>query len=514
MRDLMKIIKDILDKLPDTAYNEDDEYLEITSQLTGNEINEILNINYDELFALLKKAVTIHINTSEISGRNKSFNTITYNKEKLDTYTERLERYTDTNFEFKISIDKNKFLKKRNHNISNGKSYLFFFEDKLKSWLNDISYSELCRYFSKDNWILLLENEIDLSNSYFKILGGNNLDQLEIKSNGDTKNLSYKIEKQKENCYYSSLSNLPPDIFYFFDKSLTNDLEKWLINYFNKIVLKTIFIFIANRLEEREGKKFIVIEGYKIIKINIDKIDKLDIAADDIKIAMDLYNWIYDVKIPDRIEIVRNVITRNSSLSKTENIFEKFLNNIENIYNSSRSIFKTYIQDKMRVYFEERNNIELQIYDRIKDLDSEIKELMKVLTSNILGVVGAIITVLLSYLTRNIPVNFIKLIMVGSGIFIVFNTLYHSIYIWGNRKHIIYTYENFKDHCKSILDEDEINKITGENNDDRSIMDKKNMMFNAYFWINIFLSIIFSISLICYGINLDMLLELLKFSLQ
>ncbi|PUU87814.1 hypothetical protein, partial [Halanaerobium sp.] len=189
MRDLMKIIKDILDKLPDTAYNEDDEYLEITSQLTGNEINEILNINYDELFALLKKAVTIHINTSEISGRNKSFNTITYNKEKLDTYTERLERYTDTNFEFKISIDKNKFLKKRNHNISNGKSYLFFFEDKLKSWLNDISYSELCRYFSKDNWILLLENEIDLSNSYFKILGGNNLDQLEIKSNGDTKNL-------------------------------------------------------------------------------------------------------------------------------------------------------------------------------------------------------------------------------------------------------------------------------------------------------------------------------------
>jgi len=306
----MKIIKDILNELPDTAYNEDDEYLEVTSQLTGDEINEILNVNYDELFAILKNAVTIYIYSDEVSGRNKSFNTVTYNKEELDTYTERFERYKDKNFEFKISIDKNKFLKKRNHNISNGKSYLFFFEDKLKSWLNDISYSELSRYFSKDNWILLLENEIDLSNNYFKILGGNNLDKLEIKTNGDTKNLCYKIEKQKENCYYSSLSNLPPDIFYFSDKSLNNDLEKWLINYFNKIVLKTIFIFIANRLEEREGKKFIVIEGYKIIKTNIDEIDKLDIAADDIKIAMDLYDWIYDVKIPDRIEIVRNVITR------------------------------------------------------------------------------------------------------------------------------------------------------------------------------------------------------------
>jgi len=167
----------------------------------------------------------------------------------------------------------------------------------------------------------------------------------------------------------------------------------------------------------------------------------------------------------------------------------------------------------MRAYFEERNNIELQIYDRIKDLDSEIKQLMKVLTSNILGVVGVIITVLLSYMTRNIPVSFIKLIMVGSGIFIIFNTLYHSIYIWGNREHIIYTYENFKNHCKSILYEDEIKKITGENNDDRSIMDKKNAMFNAYFWTNIFLSIVFSISLIHYGVNLDMLLELLNFSL-
>lgn len=513
MRDLMKIIKDILDELPDTAYNEDDEYLEIISQLTGDEINEILNVNYDELFSILKNAVTIYIYSDEVSGRNKSFNNVTYNKEELNTYTERFERYKDKNFEFKIDIDKNKFLKIRNYNISNGKNYLFFFGDELKNWLNDISYSELYKYFSKDNWILLLENEIDLSNNYFKILGGNNLDELEIKANGDTKNLSYKIEKQKENCYYSSLSNLPPDIFYFSDKNLNNDLEKWLINYFNKIVLKTIFIFIANRLEEREGKKFIIIEGYKIIKTNLDKIDKLDIAADDIKIVMDLYNWIYDVKIPDRIEIVRNVITRNSSLSKTENIFEKFLNNIENIYNSSRSIFKTYIQDKMRAYFEERNNIELQIYDRIKDLDSEIKQLMKVLTSNILGVVGAIITVLLSYMTRNIPINFIKIIMFGSGIFIVFNTLYHSIYIWGNRQHIIYTYKNFKNHCKSILYKDEIKKITGENNDDRSIMDKKNAMFNAYFWINIFVSIIFSITLIYYGFNLDMLLELLKFSL-
>ncbi|MFW5794784.1 MAG: hypothetical protein ACOCV1_04795 [Bacillota bacterium] len=511
MRDLMKIIKDILDELPDTAYSEDDEYLEITSQLTGYEVNEILNINYDELFAILKRDVTIHVNSVEISGRNKSFNASNYNKEELDTYTERLERYTDTNFEFKISINKNKFLKKRNYNISNGKSYLFFFEDKLKSWLNDISYSELCKYFSKDNLILLLENEIDLSNNYFKILGKNKLDDLEITTNGDTKKLSYKIEKQKENCYYSSLSNLPPDIFYFSDKSINNDLEKWLINYFNKIVLKTIFIFIANRLEERDGKKFIVIEGYKIIKINIDEIDKLDISAEDIKIAMDLYDWIYDVKIPDRIEIVRNVITRNSSLSKTENIFEKFLDNIENIYNSSRSIFRTYIQDKMRAYFEERNNIELQIYDRIKDLDNEIKQLMKVLTSNILGVVGVVITVLVSYMAKEIPVRFIKLIMVGSGIFIVFNTLYHSIYIWGNREHIIYTYENFKNHCKSILHEDEIKKITGKNNADRSIMDKKNVMFNAYFWINIFLSIVFSISLIHYGINLDMLLKLLNF---
>lgn len=511
MRNLMKIINDILDKLPDTTYSEDGEYLEITSQLTGDEVNEILNINYEELFAILKKAVAIHVNSDEISGENNSFNTSNYNKEELDAYTKHLERYADKNFEFKINIDKNKFLKKRNYDISSGNSYLFFFGDELKNWLNDISYSKLCKYFSKDNWILLLENEIDLSNNYFKILGRNNLKDLEIKSNGDTKNLSYKIEKQKENCYYSSLSNLPPDIFYFSDKSLNNNLEKWLINYFNKIVLKTIFIFIANRLEEREGKKFIVIEGYKIIKTNIDKIDKLDIAADDIKIAMDLYDWIYDVKIPDRIEIARNVITRNSSLSKTKNIFEEFLNNIENTYNSSRSIFKTYIQDKMRAYFEERNNIELQIYDRMKDLDSEIKQLMKVLTSNILGVVGAIITVLLSYMTRNIPASFIKFIMFGSGIFIVFNTLYHSIYIWGNRGHIIYTYENFKNHCKSILYEDEIKKIAGENNDGKSIMDKKNAMFNAYFGINIFVSAVFSILLIYYGVNLDILLELLNF---
>jgi hypothetical protein len=512
VRNIFSFIKKIIAELPNTTYNEDENYLELINKLTGKEINKILNIDYEELFAIIGNFVTIHVSSEEISGRNNSFDGNSFSKEDIKNYVEQLENYPKNKFEIKINIDKNKILQAKYNNIENKKIYLFFFKDKLKEWLEKINYIDLNKYFSKNNIILLLGDNINLSNKYFEIIGGKSLNDFEIETKEERKNLNYKIKKQKENCYYSLLSNLPPDIFYFSDTSFNNGIENWLIDYFNNTVLKLIFIFIANRIEKREEKYFIVIEGYKILKINMDKIDDMNIDLNIIKTSIDLYNWIYDVKVPDRIEIVRNVITRNLNSTKSNNLFEVFLNQVENIYNSSRSIFKTYIQDKMKAYFEERNNIELQVYDRIKDLDNEIKQLMKVLSNNILGVVGAILTVLLAYVTKNIPVGLIRIIMIASGIFIIINTIYYSIYIWKNRKHINDTYENFINHCKSILYENEIEKITGKDNEGNSIMDDKNKMFNWYFWINIFITAILAILLVYYGCNFELVVEVFNFT--
>lgn len=512
MRNIFHFIKNIFIELPKTTYNEDDDYFELNNQLYGEEINKILKINYEELFSIIGNFVTIHVSSEEITGRNKSFNGNSYNKEDIKDYVEQLENYPKKEFKIKISIDKNKILQEKYNNIENKKIYLFFFKDKLKEWLEKINYIDLNKYFSKDNIIILLEEDVNLSNEYFEIIGGKALNDFEITTKEERKNINYKIKKQKENCYYSLLSNFPPDIFYFSDTSFNNDIENWLIDYFNNIVLKLIFIFIANRIEEREEKYFIVIEGYKILKINMDKIDDINIDFNSLKTSIDLYNWIYDVKVPDRMEIVRNVITRNLYSSKSDNLFEVFINQVENIYNSSRSIFKTYIQDKMRAYFEERNNIELQVYDRIKDLDNEIKQLMKVLSNNVFGVVGAILTVILAYVTKNIPVGLIRLIMITSGIFIIINTIYYSIYIWKNRKHINDTYENFINHCKSILYENEIDKITGKVGEGKSIMEEKNKMFNWYFWINIFVAAFLAIFLIYYSCNFEIIVEVFNFT--
>jgi hypothetical protein len=146
MRNIFNFIKNIFAELPNTAYNEDADYLELNNQLSGEEINKILKIDYEKLFSIIGNFVTIHVSSEEISGRNNSFDGNSFDgnsfdgnsfdNEDIKNYVYQLENYPENEFEIKISIDKNKILQAKYNNIENKTIHLFFFRDKLKEMKN------------------------------------------------------------------------------------------------------------------------------------------------------------------------------------------------------------------------------------------------------------------------------------------------------------------------------------------------------------------------------------------
>ncbi|MFW6015482.1 MAG: hypothetical protein ACOCRK_03530 [bacterium] len=511
MKELVDQLNKIIDVFPEYNINEDKEFIQLTYQFEKESLDKILEIEFINLFSVIGNFISVYLKSIDKDGINFDFNGESYNEHDLKTHLEGIQNnYSDIIIELEINIDKTKIIEQNKDLWPAKEVYLFFYAKYLQEWLNQIEYYNLNSFFSDNNLIIILDGDTFITNDYFKIIGGKYLNDFKFEKISSSDNLNTRIKNHKQFCYTNVLSNLPPDIFYFesnVEKQESNN--QWIISYFNMIVLKSVLIFLANRIDE--PSKEAIIDGYKKIKINIDNIDNITIENNKVAQVMELYNWVYDEKVSDRMEIIRNVLTRNLCSEFHGNIFELFLKRIEEIYSSARSIFKTYIQDKMKVYFEERSKIEVQVYDRLKDLDTEIKQLMRLFNNNIFGVIGAIITVLAGYLTQNVPLLFIRFIIFASAGFILINTTYYSYYSYKSKNHITATYNSFIEHCKSILFEKEVNRIIGEINGKKSVMTEKKKMFCIYFWANVIISVILGGLLIYTAYNIELVIEVFNF---
>ena len=222
--------------------------------------------------------------------------------------------------------------------------------------------------------------------------------------NGTLLDIIHIINKRNELCMWvSGTQELSPDyLFINFDTPdfiFDLNIQKQII----KITADLIFPFLSNYTTSVNGKYLCTINGNKRIEFMI----LTDINSYNLDAYMNLYKmykWIYENYSFDKINIFRNVLSILISAKRGEacpdNTYNIILSNAEWLKNSVEDNFQKFLAGNVNEYFKEKNNILQSIKENITNTNNQITEITKVLSSNLLSLIGIIIAGVVVYIAK------------------------------------------------------------------------------------------------------------------
>lgn len=365
---------------------------------------------------------------------------------------------------------------------------IFANENKLMSKIKNLTLKEIENNFFLMNRkliVYLLEGDLKLKNRNISISNINFEESIQC---DETEEIERELKILEENCYCDEVINkITPK---FFDFKYKDDFEfSELKEYFEglKSLLATIFLFNSTKPGERNKIKSKIVSK-KRIDIEIDE----PIFFEGNKV-FELYKWAYEEnKNKEKIEMIRELISVYMNSEKETDSYEEFLRLSGRIYKATKEMYKIYIRNDVKSYFEQINKIKEKAKKNQEEVLNSIQAIIDSMNKNFLTTLGTIIAAainLKNYQNRKVY----ALIISGYIAFIIINNFYYLKFYKYKVELVEEQFEkNYKEIENIALESDLPNRK--EFNDIKS-------KFDSYFWLNIIISvflIILSILSICF----------------
>ena len=435
--------------------------------------------------------------TIEISRKNtqiaddfiKLDNIIDYDKDtkvEIDGYS-----YPENRDKIKNNIDpgveyilKFKILKPESQDVL---IRIFKNEIKLMNKIKNLTLKEIENNFfpvNKKLIVYLLEGDLNLKNRNISISNINFVENIQW---DETEEIDRELRILEENCYCDEIVNKITPKYFNFEYEDNFEFTE-LKEYFEglKSLISTIFLFNSTKLEEEKIKSKIV--SKKRIDIEIEK----PIFFEENKV-FELYKWVYEEnKNKEKIEMVRELISVYMNSEKETDSYEEFLRLSGRIYKATKEMYKIYIRNDVKSYFEQINKIKEKAKKNQEEVLNSIQAIIDSMNKNFLTTLGTIIAAainLKNYQNRKVY----TLIILGYITFILINNFYYLNFY---KYKVELVEEQFEKNYK------EIENIALENDlPNRKEFNDIKSKFDSYFWLNIKISgflIILSILSICF----------------
>lgn len=420
--------------------------------------------NYDELLAVYK-AIPVrdscHIKISDSNEQSIEFdNGSQPSSDEYECFFENLEN--DEIADFKIEIEKT---------ISEPGIISIYNYDLFSKYIIEESFTDALKTFSfflaGRNFIefevldrdILFDTDTMCFHSPGKIVKRDRVDRISM------------LKKSLDIVYFTNFSefNLIPNDFAIINDFKGNKLSAIFDK--NKTLLSIAFLSTIISLDEDRLKG----------QINGQRNIEIDILFDDLINNDTLYkicSWIYyEGNHVDKALIARNIISLHCKFTKLYDLDDK-------TYSSIQANYSLYLKQNVKDYIELKNKLSELMCNLSTDISDRVGSLLSGIKTNIVAVLGFIISVVLVNITSSSPLNniFTKdikiifiLILAGSLVYWLVTLLETKL----RSKKIFTSYEQLKKSYSDILTDKDLEYLF---DGDKLINDAHKSLKNG-FWI-------------------------------
>jgi hypothetical protein len=350
--------------------------------------------------------------------------------EDEEEFNNEIKRLYNNAVKFKLIIYKENFIRGKIKKAENAN--LVFFIDNCNFYdyfSKDISFLESkVLKINKKNVFVLGNCETFLHNDFYMIT---NIKRdyfveeiIEFTVNSTSNNTKCIIDKRNELCNWVDGSHfVTPEFLYvdFYNEKFTynDDFGRLLC----KRVIDLIIPFIGNFTGIVNDKFISIISGNKRVEIKYDLGDG-DYNKDACKKLFDLYSWIYEKSIFDKITICRNVISVLISAKCQGSTYKTIIDNSDWLIKSVQDNFDEFLQKNIETYFKEKNAIIDKLGSNISEVNNQISELTKLTITNITSLLGTAVAAVIGYIAKG-DYTFIRLLSFLYLCYLLINSMFN-----------------------------------------------------------------------------------------
>ncbi|GAA0381488.1 hypothetical protein [Bacillus horti] len=482
--DIKSLFNSFSDKLGVQPF-ETDEGLSINGNLYYNELLELL----DEI-----KTLKCNLGKAVLNISQEETYRIIELPFKEDNIKSELKFFSE-NYKLDINLHVNKLSLLPPCYLSDFRVHVSSTLNYLIDYLREDRVIHSNKLFQEDKptlFIVIFEDIITLENEYITITSLKHLDKYVRQVYGNTLDV---IKKRNNNCKWTGFStNITPDMFVFKQKT-NRDLQDILDRYL--IILS--LIYLSNISERDENSNIIChFHGYKPVKVDMSGNINLESGRD----LYDLFKWSYEEKTPDKLGLVRNLISLNLSENSNKNLL-LLCDSASIIQEASISNYKIYLENNIKLYFDERKKVEDFIQLKLNEITSEINAVTNYITKNFGGLLLTILGAIVSYVTiPNLNVVKFSLIiyLILSSIFGLYYLTYTMVLIKQTTNNIEHSFSYFL----RTFGENDLKRLKG------SVIKNRLCLFYIFWTISLLLSLMIICALLYGLVNLEYILEVLN----
>lgn len=470
-----------------SKFSNAEQFIEFLNKIFSSKIKDICKIILDipQNAIKIKSYEDIEILKSDIN--------MLYNKENIILYIDKLKLLKKLKEYFTINdnVEVNVYFE-----LKALKDKLKVSQDYLESLLNENKYSIF----------IVIKDSIHLVNNAFCIINEKDIFTLDIEELVDQyiRNIIQRRKEVANRIEYSNWINStkwisPNELFITpTDINNLNDVEKVLIQMCTDLIIK----FIANITTEIDGIVKSIFIGSKRIEIEFNC---KEYKYESLKDLYKLYKWIFNDSCSEKLNITRNIIT-NIVVAKCQGVlYDTIIVNSDWILKSAKDTYTNYLENVVNNFFQDRYKLLDRINKNISGMNSKIDELISKNITNLIGLLGTIITGIITYSKKDmVNLNSVKIILLGYCIFLILNTVLIYPNIIKRYKHLkddfeknVQDYENKFRFSESI----EIEKNHFNDNDNLFIIYKKCILTAIVVLIILLLVLIFKKGILEYFLN-------------
>jgi len=497
----MKILKNILE------FIEELQYKGILIEPDDKTNYLYLNCNIDLFQKFPIETIFSYFETNNDNCLVIRINKTTYIFEEIEILKTRLKSL-EPNDKLTLKVKKDPILISILGDSKNNKK-VFFKTQTYIDWINKFDLNNISKTFENErNFIILLDQKNTfISNSHISIVGLDSLSKIEENSSVNIQHIENQIKNHKKNCNNRVCDSISPGVFYF--KNLS-DSSILFVKKFDDIFMNLTLSYFSNLTDSNSLDNSISefeIYGYKNISIESSEVlfKNIEDRNRKIKTLYELYKWVYSSSYnPDKLRILQYVI---SIQLENECSTKDFIESLEYIYSSAENSYDQHIEKQVNYFFEDKNRIQLEIYQRVRDFNKEFDKLSNLLRNNIISLLGIFPPIFLSLILKNQPpVKFIEYFIIGFIMALIGFTSYNIYYISKNINYINTLYQKFKTHTKQFLTKG-IAKEIFNIKDDIDLFDQRVKSFKIARVINCLVLVIIVIILFNIHQNIDYFLN-------
>ncbi|MGF2054293.1 hypothetical protein [Vagococcus fluvialis] len=315
------------------------------------------------------------------------------------------ERYLDSDefFYVLVKIDKQMFNRTQNTDI-----YFFSNTQKFIDNLSRLEWSDVSKMMQI--FLFLDEDTINFESEF-----------LSIKKWSDKLDFESRLIEKKSLSRFNEFNSIYQYVYdekkinTYFDYPITwqNTVEEENLNELDLLKLKSFLGVVCNK---KIGENSFVIRGHKTVLI---KVDDGEVGRKVSKNISDLFEFILDRdKHQDKLIILRNTMT---IFLNEKSFTNDIVLQIKEILKSVNYNFDLYVQDKVRLFLEQKNKLLQEFITTARKIEELTNQMITQSRGVAISLLGTIFISVLSNVKSAVSISLINVILLSYGAYFLLN---------------------------------------------------------------------------------------------